>query len=172
MVIGELDGKRTAAHRELHRLMQDFEPKAVLTDNIWGYLWGKLIYGALLFATALTNDGIADVFAERRYRPRAYGAGARGGRGGQGRGRSSPRRSTASIRARSLPGARRRATDRSFDDMVAHNRRSAKIAFGHLARSRGPQAQDRGRCADPADRRDRTASSASAPPMTARTVDR
>ncbi len=32
-------------------------------DNIWGYLWGKLAYGARLFATALTNDSIADSLA-------------------------------------------------------------------------------------------------------------
>jgi 2-dehydropantoate 2-reductase len=35
----------------------------VLTDNIWGYLWGKLAYGAMLFATALTPDSMADNFA-------------------------------------------------------------------------------------------------------------
>jgi 2-dehydropantoate 2-reductase len=69
VVIGELDGTQTPRIAELHRLMQEFEPKAVLTGNIWGYLWGKLIYGTLLFATALTDDSIADVLANRRYRP-------------------------------------------------------------------------------------------------------
>src|SRR5688572_31542941 len=49
--------------------MREFEPKAILTDNIWGYLWGKLIYGALLFGTALTNDSIADVLANPACRP-------------------------------------------------------------------------------------------------------
>ena len=29
-----------------------------VTDNIWGYLWGKQAYGVMLFATALTNDSI------------------------------------------------------------------------------------------------------------------
>ena len=42
---------------------------AILTANIWGYLWSKLIYGTLLFATALTDDPIADVLDARRYRP-------------------------------------------------------------------------------------------------------
>ena len=37
----------------LHRLMQDFEPDAITTDDIWSYLWGKLGYGAMLFAQAL-----------------------------------------------------------------------------------------------------------------------
>jgi 2-dehydropantoate 2-reductase len=43
-----------------------FEPDAVLTDNIWGYLWGKLAYGAMLFATALTNDSMTENFADPR----------------------------------------------------------------------------------------------------------
>jgi 2-dehydropantoate 2-reductase len=33
------------------RTMLDFDDAAIVTDNIWGYLWGKLGYGALLFAT-------------------------------------------------------------------------------------------------------------------------
>ena len=56
VVVGELDGRRTPRIEALHRLMRDFDADAVLTDNIWGYLWSKLIYGALLFATALTNE--------------------------------------------------------------------------------------------------------------------
>ena len=38
----------------------------MLTDNIWGYLWGKLAYGAMLFATALTNDSMSENFADPR----------------------------------------------------------------------------------------------------------
>jgi len=37
-----------------------------LTDNLWGYLWGKLAYGAMLFATALTDDSMAENFADPR----------------------------------------------------------------------------------------------------------
>jgi 2-dehydropantoate 2-reductase len=37
-----------------------------LTDNIWGYLWGKLAYGAMLFATALTDDSMTENFADPR----------------------------------------------------------------------------------------------------------
>ena len=103
----------------------------MLTGNIWGFLWGKLIYGALLFATALTDDSIADVLADARYRPVLYGAGARGRRGRAGRTASGPRPSTASIpNAFAARRARRRDTARSFDDMVAHNRRSAKSHSG------------------------------------------
>ena len=63
VVIGELDGSKKDRTYEIHRLMQAFEPQAVLTTNIWGYLWSKLAYGAMLFATALTNDSMADNFA-------------------------------------------------------------------------------------------------------------
>jgi 2-dehydropantoate 2-reductase len=69
VVVGELDGKSTQRIQEIHRLMQLFDKKAVLTPNIWGYLWSKLAYGALLFATALTNESIADCLAEPRFRP-------------------------------------------------------------------------------------------------------
>ena len=69
VVVGELDGKTTPRIQEIHRLMRTFDKKAVLTPNIWGYLWGKLAYGALLFATALTNESIADCLAEPKFRP-------------------------------------------------------------------------------------------------------
>jgi 2-dehydropantoate 2-reductase len=64
VVIGELDGQqhaRTEATLELFRL---FDADALLTDNIWGFLWGKLAYGAMLFATALNMDSMADNFAD------------------------------------------------------------------------------------------------------------
>jgi 2-dehydropantoate 2-reductase len=60
-VLGELDGAMTPRLAALHAVLTDFEPGAIMTDNILGYLWGKLGYGALLFATALTDDSIADV---------------------------------------------------------------------------------------------------------------
>ncbi|HSG49653.1 MAG TPA: 2-dehydropantoate 2-reductase [Longimicrobiales bacterium] len=69
VVVGELDGGQTPRVREVHALYRLFEPEAVLTDNIWGYLWGKLAYGALLFATALTDAPIADALASERHRP-------------------------------------------------------------------------------------------------------
>ncbi len=66
VVAGEIDGSIRDRTREMFRLLQIFEPNAVLTDNIWGYLWGKLAYGAMLFATALTTDSMADNFADPR----------------------------------------------------------------------------------------------------------
>jgi 2-dehydropantoate 2-reductase len=88
-----------------------------------------MIYGAQLFATAVTNDGIADLFAEKRYRSLftrlaheivavALAEGVR-------------------LEAFNgfdpkafLPGASLAETTRSFDEMVAHNRRSVKTHSG------------------------------------------
>ena len=67
-VVGELDGAMTDRVREIHDHLRIFEPDAVLTDNIFGFLWGKLAYAALLFATALTDDSIADVLDAGSYR--------------------------------------------------------------------------------------------------------
>ena len=71
VVVGEIDGTDNAASSAAPRCSRSSSPTPMLTDNIWGYLWGKMIYGAQLFATALTNEGIADLFAEPRYRPSA-----------------------------------------------------------------------------------------------------
>ena len=55
----------TRAHaRRAPRCCSVFEPDAILTDNIWGYLWGKLAYGAMLFATALTDESMSANFAD------------------------------------------------------------------------------------------------------------
>lgn len=64
LVIGELDGAMTPRALAMHRLGLIFEPESILTNNIWGYLWGKLAYGAMLFGTALTNDSMSANFAD------------------------------------------------------------------------------------------------------------
>lgn len=68
VVVGELDGRATARIASLHRLMQVFDPAAILSDNIFGYLWGKAGYGAILKASALTDDTIADFIARPAHR--------------------------------------------------------------------------------------------------------
>jgi 2-dehydropantoate 2-reductase len=62
VVVGEIDGTVKPRTHDMHALLKAFEPNAVLTDNIWGYLWGKLAYGAMLFATALTPDSMTENF--------------------------------------------------------------------------------------------------------------
>jgi 2-dehydropantoate 2-reductase len=64
VVVGEIDGAIRERTRAMHELLKLFEPDAVLTDDIWGYLWGKLAYGAMLFGTALTDDSMSANFAD------------------------------------------------------------------------------------------------------------
>jgi 2-dehydropantoate 2-reductase len=60
LTLGELDGRETPRVRELADLLAAVQPTQV-TPNIWGCLWAKLCYAALLFATALTDEKIYDV---------------------------------------------------------------------------------------------------------------
>lgn len=62
--VGEIDGAPRERTRQMHRLLQVFEPDAVLTDNIWGVLWAKLAYASMLFASSLNNDGMAGNFGD------------------------------------------------------------------------------------------------------------
>ena len=129
VVVGELDGQRSERLVALHALLQDFEPNAVLTQNIWGYLWGKLIYGAQLFATALTNDGIADCYANPAYRPVLTSLGQEVGAVAKANGVATEAFNGFDPAA-FAPGAPQRLIDKSLDDMVAFNRRSAKSHSG------------------------------------------
>lgn len=129
VVVGELDGRRSDRIVALHELLRDFEPNAVLTDNIWGYLWGKLIYGAQLFATALTNEGIADCLADGRFRPVLTALGQEVGAVAKANGVATEAFNGFDPAA-FMPGAPQALIDRSFDDMVAFNRRSAKSHSG------------------------------------------
>ncbi|MDE2652050.1 MAG: ketopantoate reductase family protein [Chloroflexota bacterium] len=69
VVIGELDGADSQRARDLVKALRDFERDAKFTDNIFGYLWGKEAYGAMLFISALTHDSIAAALSKPRYRP-------------------------------------------------------------------------------------------------------
>lgn len=65
--LGELDGSITP---RLQRLQTDLGHwgggEVRMTDNIWGFLWGKMTYGSILFATALTNETMADAISDYR----------------------------------------------------------------------------------------------------------
>ncbi len=129
VVVGELDGRKTPRIEALHRLLKKFDDRAVLTANIWGYLWSKLAYGALLFATALTNDSIADVLASPRHRAllialarEVEAVGVKAGVKLESFDGFDP---TAF-----LPGGSLAAANASLDALVAFNRRSAKTHSG------------------------------------------
>jgi 2-dehydropantoate 2-reductase len=129
VVVGEIDGRTTPRVTALRDAWRDFDSRAIVTTNIWGYLWSKEAYGAMLFATALTNESIADALARPAHR-RLYIALAR--------------EILAVAAARHVrleafdgfdpsaygPGAASGAAEGSLDALVAHNRRSAKTHSG------------------------------------------
>jgi len=129
VVIGEIDGRLTPRVAALGDAWRDFEPRTIVTPNIWGYLWGKEAYGAMLFATALTNESIADALAMGEYRPLYIAlareilavAAARG---------ISPESFDGFDPSAYLASAPAGAAERSLDALVAHNRRSAKSHSG------------------------------------------
>jgi 2-dehydropantoate 2-reductase len=64
-VIGELDGSRTDRVLALAADIAD----ARATRHVLGYLWSKQAYGAMLFATAVSDLPIFEVLEEPAYRP-------------------------------------------------------------------------------------------------------
>lgn len=117
---------RVIAARDAWR---NFDERATATANLWGYLWGKEAYGAMLFATALTNESIADALARREYRPLYIAlareilavAAARG---------VTPEAFDGFDPAAYLWSAAEAAAGQSLDGLVAHNRKSAKTHSG------------------------------------------
>jgi len=64
VVVGEIDNSIRNRTKKMHEVLKIFEPNAILTDDIWAYLWGKMGYGAMLFATALTSDSMTENFSD------------------------------------------------------------------------------------------------------------
>ena len=129
VVVGELDGARTERIEAVHGLFRLFEPDAVLTDNIWGYLWGKLAYGSLLFATALADASIADVLASERHRPMLIELGREVMRVARERG-IRPEGFDGFDPAAFAPEASVADAAASLDRLVGFNRKSAKSHSG------------------------------------------
>lgn len=129
VVVGEIHGRITPRAQTIRDAWLDFDERATVTTNIWGYLWGKEAYGAMLFATALTDESIADALARRSYRELYIAlaqeiltvAAARG---------VTPEAFDGFDPGAFLPSAPAAAAGRSLDDLVAFNRRSAKTHSG------------------------------------------
>ena len=128
-VLGELDGRDTPRLRAVHAAVRAFEPNAVVTKNIFGYLWSKLAVGSMIFATALTDDGIADCYAMPEYRA-LFAAIAREVLGVALAHGVVPEPFDGFDPSAFLPGVPADVTERSLDAMVAFNRRSAKTHSG------------------------------------------
>lgn len=60
--VGELDGRITPRAEALRATLEHVMP-ARTTTNIWGYLWGKLVYGAMAFAVSTVDAPVPDVLA-------------------------------------------------------------------------------------------------------------
>ena len=129
VVVGEIDGRLTPRVIAVGDAWRDFDPQAIVTPNIWGYLWGKEAYGAMLFATALTNESIADALAMREHRP-LYIALAREILAVAAARNIHPESFDGFEPSAYLPSAPPGAAERSLDALVAHNRRSAKSHSG------------------------------------------
>jgi 2-dehydropantoate 2-reductase len=129
VVVGELDGAETSRLIETHRMLSLFDSGAIMTPDIWGYLWGKLGYGALLFATALTDDSIADVLAMPEYRPVLFTLACEMTALADAQG-VIPRGFNGYDPAAFRSDSDAAAIDASFDAMVTHNRKSAKSHSG------------------------------------------
>lgn len=130
LVLGELDGATTPRLTALHALLRDsFEPGAITTANIWGYLWGKLGYGAMLFAQALGEKGIADCLARPELLPlwRALGGEAIAVARAQG---ITPLGFNGFDPAAFAPGATGAQAAASVAAMVEFNRPNAKTHSG------------------------------------------
>jgi 2-dehydropantoate 2-reductase len=61
--IGELDGRPSERTRRLQEAFSALQPVEV-TDNIFGYLWGKMALGAVYFATALVSADVPDLLED------------------------------------------------------------------------------------------------------------
>ena len=129
VVVGELDGVRTDRISAVHALFQDFDPDAVLTENIWGYLWGKLAYGSMLFATALADASIADVLESAAHRPGIIGLAREAMAVAAARG-VKPEPFDGFDPGAFAPEASEADADASLDRLVSFNRGSAKSHSG------------------------------------------
>jgi 2-dehydropantoate 2-reductase len=129
VVVGEIDGRITPRVTTVREAWEHLNPRAIVTPNIWGYLWGKEAYGAMLFATALTNESIADALAMPVYR-RLYIALAREILAVAAARTVRPEAFDGFDPAAFLTTAPAGAAERSLDALVVHNRRSAKSHSG------------------------------------------
>ncbi len=129
VVVGEIDGPIRSRTKEMHRLLQVFEPDSVLTDDIWAYLWGKLGYGAMLFATALTPDSMTTNFADPARGPALIGLAREVMQTAVAEG-VDPKPFNGFEPSAFLPGASEAAALKSIADLAEFNSKTAKTHTG------------------------------------------
>lgn len=129
VVVGEIDGSIRVRTKEMHSLLQVFEPDAVLTEDIWAYLWGKLGYGAMLFATALTPDSMTANFADQARGPALIGLAREVMQTAVAEG-VDPKPFNGFEPSAFMPGAPEAATLQSVADLAEFNSKTAKTHTG------------------------------------------
>jgi 2-dehydropantoate 2-reductase len=129
--IGEVFGAARITPRvvSIRDVWRACEPRAEATENLWGYLWGKEAYGAMLFANALSGDSIADGLARPEHRD-LYVALAREILAVAAALGVTPESFDGFDPAAYLPTAPAGAANQSLEALVAHNRTSAKTHSG------------------------------------------
>ncbi len=73
--VGELDGRVTPRAEALRETLSHVMP-AQVTTNIWGFLWGKLVYGAMAFACSAVDAPVPQVMDDPLGRRVCYEASA------------------------------------------------------------------------------------------------
>lgn len=129
VVVGEIDGSLRPRTSGMFDLLRMFEPDAVLTQDIWGYLWGKLGYGAMLFATALTPDSMSANFADLARGPAFIGLAREVMQTARAEG-VTPRPFNGFDPTAFAPGAGEAAARQSLADLAAFNATTAKTHSG------------------------------------------
>jgi 2-dehydropantoate 2-reductase len=66
--VGETSGEITPRVQDYVAILKHFDERIEASGNVLGLLWGKIAYGGLLTATALTNDTMAEVLGDPRWR--------------------------------------------------------------------------------------------------------
>jgi 2-dehydropantoate 2-reductase len=66
--VGEMDGRKTERLERIQAVLSTLMTVHT-TDDIWSYLWGKQLDCSLLFAQAVTDETMADVFGNPAYQP-------------------------------------------------------------------------------------------------------
>lgn len=65
--VGEACGEITPRVHDYVAVLKRFDEAIEPSGNVLGLLWGKIAYGGLLTATALTNDTMAEVLGDPRW---------------------------------------------------------------------------------------------------------
>ncbi len=128
VAVGELDGRNGQRVEVLRASLAALEPRTRVTDNIRGHLWGKIGYGILLKASALSGRTIADFLDDRGLRPLLVTMVREILRIAEAEGVHSV--GFDGFDPSSMAGDDETAIDRSFAQMVAFNATSGKSRTG------------------------------------------